>query len=238
MKQPHEKTHKTAPGHETQIISYMTLRKAVGWLGILLPFELVLGAFLFGCCCTIQPSISHYYFTTTRELLEGTMCAVSLFLFCYKGPEKWDSWTSNFAGLCAVSIALFHTSSDGFACQTLPASLFTFKWQNDIHLASGALFFITLALMSLFLFTKGVPKSERTLEKKKRNVIYIVCGILMLLCVAGMIIYVLSPAPVNETVFWLEDVALWAFGLSWLTKGEALFPDKPKVKPIVQIEES
>jgi hypothetical protein len=27
-------------------------------------------------------------------------------------------------------------------------------------------------------------------------------------------------------VFWAETIALVAFGVSWLTKGEAIYPDK------------
>ena len=30
----------------------------------------------------------------------------------------------------------------------------------------------------------------------------------------------------NQITFWFETLALLAFGISWLTKGEALFGDK------------
>jgi hypothetical protein len=29
-------------------------------------------------------------------------------------------------------------------------------------------------------------------------------------------------------VFWLESVALWAFGISWFIKGDTLFTDRPQ----------
>jgi hypothetical protein len=45
-----------------------------------------------------------------------------------------------------------------------------------------------------------------------------------------MLLYTLVP-PFNQAlkslkpVFWLETIALWAFGISWLTKGAVLFRD-------------
>jgi hypothetical protein len=30
----------------------------------------------------------------------------------------------------------------------------------------------------------------------------------------------------SSPVFWLETVALWAFGVSWFVKGETVFTDK------------
>jgi hypothetical protein len=30
-----------------------------------------------------------------------------------------------------------------------------------------------------------------------------------------------------KPVFWMETLALWAFGISWLVKGQLLLKDKP-----------
>ena len=32
-----------------------------------------------------------------------------------------------------------------------------------------------------------------------------------------------------NTVFWLESIALWAFGTSWLVKGQLVMKDRPKL---------
>ena len=43
--------------------SYLALRKAVGWIGILLPFVLMLGVYLIFKGPFIHESISHYYYS-------------------------------------------------------------------------------------------------------------------------------------------------------------------------------
>ena len=77
------------------IISYMTLRQAIGWLGILLPFALLIGNYLISLvtdfetgCNPFKMSISDYYYTRMGEVFVGTLCAVALFLFCYNGKKK------------------------------------------------------------------------------------------------------------------------------------------------------
>ena len=78
--------------------SYLALRKAVGWIGILLPFALMLGVILIFKGEIIQESISHYYHTEMRNVLVGALCAVALFMFFYTGYDKWDDWAGNVAG--------------------------------------------------------------------------------------------------------------------------------------------
>jgi hypothetical protein len=218
-----------------ELISYQTLRRAIGWMGISLPFALLLGSIIFGQCSKIQPSISHYYYTNMREVFEGTLCAVSLFLFSYRGYTRLDSYASNLAGLGSLGVALFPTdikyNADGitcFPCQEDVASIFNISFHSTIHFSCAAVFFVTLALISIFLFTKSKHvKEKQTPEKRKRNVIYRLSGIIMLASISCIGIYVVSGGnSYNQTIFWCETLALLFFGISWLTKGEALFGDK------------
>jgi len=212
-----------------EVISFQTIRRAVGWFGILLPVVLVLGSFIFDHCQALQPSISHYYYTNMREIFVGVLGSVSLFLFTYKGFSTLDSIASSMAGFFSLTVALFPTDIiNGFPCQTDVTSVFNVSFHDKIHLVSAALFFITLALMSIFLFTKSKHiKARQTPQKRIRNVIYIVTGIIMLSCIAAIGIYFLTKGnPKSQVVFWFEALALLAFGISWLTKGEALFGDK------------
>ena len=51
----------------------------------------------------------------------------------------------------------------------------------------------------------------------------------MLACLIIILVYkILQKENTHETsiVYWGETVALVAFGVSWLTKGEAIYPDK------------
>jgi hypothetical protein len=52
----------------------------------------------------------------------------------------------------------------------------------------------------------------------------------MLACIVLIAVYELFLSGTGlaelKPVFWLESLALWAFGLSWMTKGEVLLEDR------------
>ena len=60
---------------------------------------------------------------------------------------------------------------------------------------------------------------------------YRVCGYTILVSIALIVLLTLLPSvkqgisPYNP-VLWLESLAVVAFGISWLTKGEALLADE------------
>src|SRR5215467_16206080 len=87
------------------VISYFTLRKAIGWFGLLMPVVVRLGAWWREGICS-NTSISAYYYTSMRDVFVGTLAAIGVFLFCYRGPDKQDNILTNVAGLCAIGIGL------------------------------------------------------------------------------------------------------------------------------------
>lgn len=218
------------PGNEQDnlLISYKTLRKAVGILGITLPLTLIIGSRFIGKCDLIQHSISHYYYTIMGDVFVGTLCAFGIFLITYKGYTKTDNVASNLAGLFAICIALFPTyeNSDFQCCiYNLPINDF----RTGVHYGSAALFFIALAFMSFFLFTKS--SGDKTPQKIIRNRIYRICAIVIVMSIILIFMYhnitsIQNKFSEYQVVFWLESIALFAFGFSWLVKGEALFKDK------------
>ncbi len=58
---------------------------------------------------------------------------------------------------------------------------------------------------------------------------YRVCSVIMLACIASIALYVTlfedTAIARVKPVFWLESLALWAFGASWFVKGETLWAD-------------
>ena len=214
---------------DSLIIHYLTLRKSVGILGIFLPFVLVFGVKLLSKCNIIQDSISDYYYTKMGHYMTGTLCAVSLFLFSYKGYGPKDYWAGKAASLFALGVAFFPCSNYQplSACKVL--QLKGDDTINIIHFTAAALLFLTLSFFSLILFTKGAQ--HPTKRKLQRNVIYRICGIIIILCILLIFLYSVIPTLHNtfkdyKPIFWLEFLALEAFGFSWLTKGQALLPDK------------
>ena len=207
---------KPKDNYTDQTYSYLALRKAVGWIGILLPFILVIGMLLIFRGDGVQKTISQYYYTGMRDVLVGALCAIALFMFYYKGYTKWDNWAGNLAGFFALGIAWFPTS------EIEPVGLI-----GKIHFICASVFFLILAGFSLILFTMKEPAP--TDQKLKRNIIYIICGVVMIVSLLSIMIYfnfLHVPNSESHFVFWAETLALIAFGVSWLTKGGTLYPDK------------
>ena len=198
------------------VLSYLTLRKLVGWLGILLPVILVIGVCLLGSHPALRGSISAYYGTVMRGVFVGILFAIGVFLFSYRGYERIDNIAGYAACAFAIGVALFPSVS-------------TDIWVERVHFASAALLFLVLAYFSLYLFTK--TGGNKTAMKRNRNKIYQACGVIILVCIALIPIYYWlfedSSIAVIKPVFWLETFALWAFGASWLIKGETLLKDRP-----------
>jgi hypothetical protein len=100
---------------------------------------------------------------------------------------------------------------------------------NTAHYISAALFFITVACMSLFLFTKTTPGERPTKRKLQRNKVYKACGYVMLffmILIVALQFKFTAPLLPYKPEFWFETMVLLAFGISWLTKGEGLLKDK------------
>jgi hypothetical protein len=198
-----------------QTYSYLALRKAVGWIGILLPLVLSLGAIVLFGESRIRNNISLYYYSPMRDVFVGAISAISLFLFFYKGYDKWDNRVADLAGIFALGIALFPTVPDG-----------SYNVSAIIHFICASSFFVILSAMSVFLFTRSKP--EPTMRKLIRNKIYVICGLVMtgsLISILVFFIFFEKNNPGSTFVFWGETIALLAFGISWLTKGGTLYPD-------------
>ncbi len=202
--------------YKTLTHSYLALRKAVGWIGILLPFVLLLGNTLLFGGSPSQPSISLYYYTPMRDVLVGGLSAVALFLFFYSGYDRRDNITANIAGFFAILVAWFPASETGSGGMA-----------NTIHFISAGIFLGSLAFFSLFLFTRD--DGNPTPQKIVRNRIYYACGAIMAAALTGLLIYLVFKRTDHMStpfIFWAETIALVAFGVSWLTKGGTLYPDK------------
>ncbi len=157
-----------------ELITYMTLRKFVGLIGILLPFALVIIHRLLVGRAVLRGSMSGYYYTDVRGILVGSLCAIGVFLFAYRGYGGWDNILTNAAGVFAIGVALFPTAPVNPSHRV--------KEIGYIHLTCAALLFAVLAVIALWQFTQTEPKKERTAEKKKRDLVYRICGIVIALC--------------------------------------------------------
>lgn len=214
-------------------MTYRTMRRAIGILGMALPAILFIWSVILCGGNFLLDSISAYYHTNMRDVFAGTLCAVSLFLFAYHGYDKWDFIAFKVAALGALGVAFFPAFIKSPINPWVHIMPNVSNLTNTVHYISAAIFFVTLAAVSLFLFTKSSTGFRfRGLERRKltRNIIYIVCGIIILLCCISMLILGLINEDAGifaiEPVFWVETIALFAFATSWLVKGEVVFKDK------------
>ena len=186
----------------------------MGILGIALPFTLLYVGMMFHT--EPQVSVSDYFHTNMQRVFVGVIVTFGLFLIAYTGYHRHDNLLGNFAGFCALGIVIFPTTP-------LDATR-TEEIVGIIHLACAGLFFVSLMVFSVYFFRMG--KGEPGQRKKHRNRIYMGCGILMGLSILLIVTHKWLGIPAHQnSVFWLEAVALVAFGISWLIKGKFILTD-------------
>ncbi len=217
--------------------SYQSLRRLVGIVCFTLPIVLVVGTYVLSSYSdpAIRNSISDYYYTEMRDYFVGALFAIGFFLISYEGYEERDNIAGNLAGIFALGVALF-------PCGQNPCEKTCINW---IHYISAVGLFATIAYFSIFLFTKTksggrffeFPKISccctnsdcPSKEKLARNKIYLVCGVIIILCVIILLLNhccFLKP----KLVFVVETIIVLAFGLSWFVKGNTLFKDKDSAR--------
>lgn len=196
------------------------LRRAIGWIGVGLPFVLPVGKVVF-FSAGLPGSISAYYYTDMRNVLVAAVCAVGVYLLYYPGYDRVDNLTASLAGAASIVVGLCPTSP--------PDPSTTQSVVGTIHLVAAATFFFSLAYFSFFRFTRS--SSAPTARKELRNRWYRACGIVIAVCTVATVpadnLLPRSTVDALHPVFWLESVAELAFGVSWLIKGETFLTDFP-----------
>jgi len=190
--------------------TYLDLRKTVGLIGILLPFTLMLGNFLFFKEEIVLRSISVYYYSELRDLFVGALVAMAVFMFFYSGYNNKDRYATILAGTLTLGVVFFPTTVAG-----------KIDLVGMLHIACAASLFLLLAGISIFRF----PRKRPGAEKQVTDSIQLICGLLMVGCVIATAVYYASIyVEGSETcfVFVAESLALVAFGVSWLTEGSDL----------------
>jgi hypothetical protein len=204
-----------------QIISYFTLRQLIGVLGITLPLLMVIFKYISQKNFEIEFSISDYYDNgSAGYVLVGILFVLGFFLLSYKGYDKIDDRASDFGCICALGVALFPTTS-------------SVKAVHIMHFVFAFFLFATFVFFCLVLFRKTDNTKAITKQRVARNRVYLTCGWVMIVCIIGIALASFNvlgtAASTYKIVFWLEAVALFAFGFSWLVKGELLWKDATTV---------
>jgi hypothetical protein len=223
------------------IVSYMTLRRLIGWMGVCLPFVVYLGnwvIFTHHVAACLLPSskvpysLSGYYYTHMRGVFTGTFWALGVFLVAYNGFGWVDQVITTLAGLSMMAIATFPTNPPphlladqaGVCGPLVPVEYKSSPHQTLIgaaHQISLIVMIATLIVMA-WRFRYDEPGVTST-----ARMIYLISAAGIAAGGAGAIIQnFLSDTVKAETpwLFWFEIVAILFFGLSWFVKGEAYAP--------------
>jgi hypothetical protein len=233
---------------DKHVVSYLTLRRWIGILGIGLPWACWIAngtinclnllnnpkLVVLGTICLYEPeenlksSISHFYYTVSGPLFIGIIVTVAIFLFCYKGhklksTDRWswitDGRVTTLAAIAALGIVVFPTDS----VDPIPDNLFVFTTTPTIgwiHYISAAVFFIMMAVLCLVNFRR---RGNGNFGTGDHDLVYRSCGWIILSSIAIVFIYGFF---LKEHLNWkfpvtfiFEAVALTAFGTAWLVKG-------------------
>ena len=118
-------------------------------------------------------------------------------------------------GFAAMLVAIFPTCPPA----NVPAPAWFSSMTSTIHYLAATTMFLVFIFFSVFLFrkTKASKPGEMSPGKRRRNHVYLWCGIIMFISVlwAGSSLFTDAP------IFWPESIALSAFSVSWLVKGKA-----------------
>lgn len=125
----------------TIVIDYLRLRRAVGLLGVLLPFILL-------ALAGEQPSLSAYYYTPARDVFVGLLFVIAALLGAYRGYDRGDRICSALAALALAVVALVPVGG-------------AWHW---LHLGAALAFFLAVAeLCRRFAFGGYRPRTFHAL---------------------------------------------------------------------------
>lgn len=199
----------------------MRLRLGVGVIGVGLPLALPAGNWIAARLDgrtgdDVWPgSMSGAYYTSTRDIFVGALCALGIFLIVYRFNRPNDI-VGTVAGACALGVAL---------CPTAPGS----GGDPGQRTAAGFHLFFAVALltaMAVFCFLMYAAPGIKDRSYAKRP--YLVAGVLILvfmaLSVAASVTEVGDDWPVTP-LYLCEWLSVWSFGFAWTGAALSLAAD-------------
>jgi hypothetical protein len=202
--------------------SYLNLRTVIGVLGLALPLLVAFLGFL-ELGLAFKGSISAYYYTNARDVFVAVLATIAIFLLSYRGYGRIDDVATNLSGLFALGTLVFPTYRSARYEDRVGLFLLNDRVSDIAHTSFAAAFFLSLAFISIFLFTRS-RETGSSLAKRRRNRLYRACGAVMIVSIVLIVVYLVflqrTPLARFKPVLILESVALFAFGTSWLVKGK------------------
>lgn len=243
-------TFEDSPAHHA---AQQRLASVIGVVALALPVVLWASSGCFRASLS-----AYYFADASGDLLVACLAVIATCLVAFAGETRLESWLTTLAAGAAMGVALFPTDNPGCALaggyegrfvasladrdgvlflETSPAGsdyFSGFERLARLHDLSALLLLLFLAYLCLAVFTRRVPGRHEgrdgapTRAKRRRDLIYRLCGTTILASVALMVWgdrLRRGAAPdaswwdEARLTFWVESVALWAFGVAWIVKG-------------------
>jgi hypothetical protein len=221
----------------------LKLRLWVGVIAFLLPILAPLVA------STPLTSISASYYTNARDIFVGVLFVIGTLLWAYNGhssepPDEQEERkirasvrkmlrvdrkgeqgvVTTLGGLAAIAAALYPTACN--TCTTNPKSV--------IHYFSAFILFATTVYICLFIFRgHAIAKAKKNeidgtsgIKQRRRAGFYLVCGLGIIVCMAGaggaQLILPVAAETAWGSTFVAEAAALWLFATAWMVASRYL----------------
>lgn len=222
-------SHSTGRASHQLVVAFLGTGRAIAILGFFLPTSMLLWSLMSGV--SIRGSLSEYYYTPVRDLMVGTLIALAVFLWSYRGFSDRDDDLRNdrrvgkVAAVAAAVIALFPITPRNDDRCTLIQCVIGPQASDLVHAIGAAVFFLCLAAFCLILLPRSVINNSGA---AKRVLIYRTCGGIIMAALVIIVVWKFLPLGVIFTlgryqpIFWVEALAIWAFSAAWIVRGRAL----------------
>lgn len=216
----------SSPTQTQTVFSYKAIRGLAGAVALSIPFIVTIAS--------QEPiaSISGSYYTDARDWFVGLLFMNAAFLFAYKGHNNTQKYLSRIAAVAAVCVALFPTTQSACEIEN-PDSLLNCApdWVSTVHYVSAGALFSILTYFCFFIFYRSTaetpyksaskPSVKRSSDEARRHLVYLACSVTMLACMLGLVLVAFGLfAQISNIVYYLEALALIAFGIAWTVSGK------------------
>lgn len=199
----------TSPLQDNITSTYFSLRLGIIVASALLPLALPLGGRLRGTTPQLLPSLSDYYFAgdpLLRDWFVGTLCAIGVFLYLYKGFSARENLALNVAGAAAVLTAL------------VPCACVSSSTGGRLHDIAAVTFFASMAFVCLVCAPETLEVPADAAFKARYQRYYRVVGSLLIASPALAIAVSTLWGRLDTMKFFVETFGIMTFAAYWLVK--------------------